>query len=86
MSLIGVYVDLQKTKLYVKCKIQHGDGSPLSADESVGPVNLLLQSLFSQKRSSPLGCASLKFIMVKAAIIMKICLLSEYFSWNDFSF
>lgn len=41
------YVDLQKTKLYVKCKIQHGDGSPLSADESVGPVNLLLQSLFS---------------------------------------
>ena len=42
------YVDLQKTKLYVKCKIQHGDGSPLSAYESVGPVNLLLCSLFSQ--------------------------------------
>ena len=34
--------------MYVKCKIQHADGSPLTADESVGPVNLLLQSLFSQ--------------------------------------
>lgn len=34
------YVDLNRSKLYVKTKIVKGDGSKLAADEYVGPVNL----------------------------------------------
>lgn len=44
------YIDLGKTKLYVKARIQKSNGSPLSADESrkIGPVNNWLHSIFSQ--------------------------------------
>lgn len=42
------YVDLKQSKLYVKVKIVHGNGSKLSGIEFVGPTNLLAGSLFSQ--------------------------------------
>ena len=55
------YIDLSRTRLYVKCKITNGDGSdiddtPLTDTEgkslppknTIGPVNLLLHSMFSQ--------------------------------------
>lgn len=42
------YLDFNRSKLYVKTKIVKGDGSKLAADEYVGPVNLFLQSMFSQ--------------------------------------
>ena len=41
------YIDLQGTQLYVKLKVLKGDGKDLPAGEKVGPVNLLLQSLFA---------------------------------------
>lgn len=43
------YVDLKKTYLSLKIKIVHGDtGANLLADEFVGPVNLIVHSLFEQ--------------------------------------
>ncbi|CAC5381014.1 unnamed protein product [Mytilus coruscus] len=42
------YVDLKRSKLYLRVRIKHADGSFLKATEYVGPVNLFLQSLFSQ--------------------------------------
>ena len=43
------YIDLRRSRLYVKAKIVKGDGSAInSAEDSVGPVNLWLHSLFSQ--------------------------------------
>ncbi|KAK3107428.1 hypothetical protein FSP39_014345 [Pinctada imbricata] len=42
------YMDLKRSKLYVKAKIIHGDGSKPLDTEYVGPVNLTLQSMFSQ--------------------------------------
>ena len=42
------YNDLSQTQLYVKAKVVNGDGSDLADDAQVGPVNLFLQSLFSQ--------------------------------------
>jgi len=42
------YVDLKRSKLYVKSKIVKGDGSNLAATEYVGPINLFLQTMFSQ--------------------------------------
>lgn len=42
------YVDLNKSKLYVKLKIKKGDGKAVTATEYVGPVNLFLQTMFSQ--------------------------------------
>ncbi|XP_041372810.1 uncharacterized protein F54H12.2-like [Gigantopelta aegis] len=42
------YIDLKRTKLHVKAKITKADGSILTKDEKVGPVNLWLQSLWSQ--------------------------------------
>ena len=42
------YLDLNQTQLYVRAKVTKGDGSDLAADDPVGPVNLFLQSLFSQ--------------------------------------
>ena len=41
------YFDLSKTKLKVSLKIVRPDGGPLSADDHVGPVNLLHSSVFS---------------------------------------
>lgn len=42
------YVDLKRSRLYVKAKIVKGDGKPLTSTEYVGPTNLFLQSMFSQ--------------------------------------
>ncbi|CAC5368822.1 unnamed protein product [Mytilus coruscus] len=42
------YVDLNRSRLYVKAKIVKGDGTSLTENEYVGPVNLFLQSMFSQ--------------------------------------
>ena len=42
------YIDLTQTQLYVKAKIVRHDGAVCGDTDNVGPVNLLLQSLFSQ--------------------------------------
>ncbi|XP_067667622.1 uncharacterized protein F54H12.2-like [Haliotis asinina] len=42
------YLDLKRTRLHVKLKVTHNDGSILLSKEHVAPVNLFLQSLFSQ--------------------------------------
>ena len=42
------YIDLGNTMLYVQAKITKQDGTNLDANDPVGPVNLLLHSLFSQ--------------------------------------
>ena len=42
------YVDLKRSKLYVKAKIVKADGNKIAADECVGPINLFLQTMFSQ--------------------------------------
>ncbi|XP_041369720.1 uncharacterized protein F54H12.2-like [Gigantopelta aegis] len=42
------YIDLKRTKLHVRAKTTKADGSILTKDEKVGPVNLCLQSLWSQ--------------------------------------
>ena len=42
------YVDYANSYLHVKAKITKPDGTDLDADTPVGPVNLLLHSLFSQ--------------------------------------
>ena len=44
----GKYTDLANTQLHVKVKIVKADGAALDENEKVGPVNLLLHSLFSQ--------------------------------------
>ena len=42
------YLDLKQSRLYVKLKIINGDGTPLEKKDSVGVVNNLLHSLWSQ--------------------------------------
>ena len=42
------YLDLQRSRLYVKAQIVKEDGSKVTAEEKVSPSNLWLQSLFSQ--------------------------------------
>jgi len=42
------YIDLNNSQLYVKAKIVKADGTAIAADATVGPVNGLLNSLFSQ--------------------------------------
>ncbi|XP_071082614.1 uncharacterized protein F54H12.2-like [Haliotis cracherodii] len=44
----GDYVDLKRTRLHLKVKVTQTDGTALAEDENVAPVNLFLQSLFSQ--------------------------------------
>ena len=41
------YIDLANTYLFVEAQIVNTDGSDLDADTDVGPVNLLMHSLFS---------------------------------------
>ena len=41
------YVDLKRSKLFVKVKITNADGSHLSDTQYVGPVNQLIYSMFS---------------------------------------
>ena len=42
------YIDLRRSRLYVKLQILKGDGSNLGAAEKVGVINLPLQAMFSQ--------------------------------------
>ncbi|XP_046567264.1 uncharacterized protein LOC124275685 [Haliotis rubra] len=42
------YTDLTRTRLHVKVKVTQTDGTALAKDENVAPVNLFMQSLFSQ--------------------------------------
>ena len=42
------YIDLANTQLYVKLNVRKADNTPIVAASQVGPVNLLLHSLFSE--------------------------------------
>src|SRR6267154_215520 len=42
------YIDLANTQLYVKAEITQGNGQPIDNTHQVGPINLLLHSLFSE--------------------------------------
>ncbi len=42
------YIDLKKTRIHIKLRLVKGDGKPVSAENSVGLVNLSLQSMWSQ--------------------------------------
>ncbi|XP_041377392.1 uncharacterized protein F54H12.2-like [Gigantopelta aegis] len=42
------YIDLKRSRLHVTLKVKHADDTVLDADEHIAPVNLFLQSLFSQ--------------------------------------
>jgi hypothetical protein len=42
------YIDLMRSKLYLKTRIKHANGDSLKATECVGPVNNFLHSMFSQ--------------------------------------
>ena len=42
------YLDLRRSRLYVKAKIVKEDGSDCTSDDTVSPVNLWMSSLFSQ--------------------------------------
>ena len=42
------YLDLANTHLYVKAQILKANSQPIDANSEVGPVNLILQSLFSE--------------------------------------
>ncbi|XP_041350764.1 uncharacterized protein F54H12.2-like [Gigantopelta aegis] len=42
------YVDLKRSRLHVKLKVSHSDGTALSKDEHVAAVNLFMQALWSQ--------------------------------------
>ncbi|GFU50557.1 uncharacterized protein TNCV_4884201 [Trichonephila clavipes] len=42
------YIDLSQTQLYVKAKIVKVDNTPITKDDTIGPVNLFLLLLFSQ--------------------------------------
>ncbi|CAC5362601.1 unnamed protein product [Mytilus coruscus] len=42
------YIDLERSKLYVKLKVKKANGEDLQDDDTVGPVNLFLKSLWSQ--------------------------------------
>ncbi|GFV77972.1 uncharacterized protein TNCV_1261 [Trichonephila clavipes] len=46
------YIDLSQTQLYVKAKIVKVDNTSITKDETIGPVNLFLHSLFSQVDSN----------------------------------
>jgi hypothetical protein len=42
------YIDLRRSRLYVKCKITKVDGTALAAQEKTGIINVPLQSMWSQ--------------------------------------
>ncbi|XP_033728984.1 uncharacterized protein F54H12.2-like [Pecten maximus] len=42
------YIDLHKSRLYVKCRVKKADDSVLAENEKTGIINLLLQSMWSQ--------------------------------------
>jgi len=42
------YIDLRRSRLYMKCKIVKADGTNLAVKENVAPINLPLQTMWSQ--------------------------------------
>lgn len=42
------YIDLKRSRLYVKARIKRVDGQSLKATDNVGPINNFLHSMFSQ--------------------------------------
>lgn len=42
------YIDLKRSKLYVKLSIKHSNGDDVASTSSIGPVNGFFVSLFSQ--------------------------------------
>ncbi|XP_041349391.1 uncharacterized protein F54H12.2-like [Gigantopelta aegis] len=42
------YIDLKRTRLHLKVKVTHSDGTALATDEHVAPVNLFMQALWAQ--------------------------------------
>ena len=42
------YIDLRRSRLYVKCRMVKSDGSKLAASEKTGIINLPLQSMWTQ--------------------------------------
>ena len=42
------YIDLKRSKLYVKLRVKHSNGDNIAVDSSVGPVNGFFYALFSQ--------------------------------------
>src|SRR6476469_9024126 len=42
------YIDVGNTQLYVRAQILRGDNTPIDNTDHVGPINLTLQSLFSE--------------------------------------
>ena len=42
------YIDVGNTQLYVRAQILKGDNAPIDNTDHVGPINLTLQSLFSE--------------------------------------
>ena len=42
------YIDLKRSRLYVKARILKADGTALASNEKTGIINLPLQSMFSQ--------------------------------------
>ena len=42
------YMDLKRTRLYLKIQVANTDGSHLGIYDRVGPINLMLHSMFSQ--------------------------------------
>lgn len=42
------YIDLRRSRLYVKCRMVKSDGSKLAAAENTGIINLPLQSMWTQ--------------------------------------
>ena len=42
------YIDLSITQLHVKVNVLRADNTPITATDLVGPINLLLHSLFSE--------------------------------------
>lgn len=42
------YIDLKRSRLYVKARIKHANGDSLKPTEYVGPINNFLHSMFSQ--------------------------------------
>jgi hypothetical protein len=42
------YIDLKRSRLYLKARIKHANGNSLKSTECIGPISNFLQSMFSQ--------------------------------------
>lgn len=46
--LSNAYMDLKNSRIKISCRLTDGNGQPLADGEPVAPINLVLQSMFSQ--------------------------------------